>query len=96
VLELDSGHVAAAPSSRLNVGPRAIEAHVAGGDRVCVAIVSEDRERAFEIEHQVGRHRRSLRAKYDRHEQSCLGGSVMYSRERRSSSLLAADRSGSR
>ena len=31
-----------------------------------------------------------------RHEQSCLGGSVTYSRERRSSSWLAADTLGSR
>jgi hypothetical protein len=94
---------------------------------MCVAIVSEDRERAFEIEHQGGRHRRSEgRSTTDlnphvwpvgtlgvethtlihrgrphcslgqRHEQSCLGGSVMYSRERRSSSWQAADRLGSR
>ena len=41
------------------MGPRANEAHVAGGERVCAGIVSEDRERAFEIEHQGGRHRRN-------------------------------------
>src|SRR5439155_4001276 len=55
----DNGPVAAAPSSRRNVGLRAIEAHIAGGDRMCVAIVSEYRERAFEIEQHGGRHRRS-------------------------------------
>jgi hypothetical protein len=121
VLEFDNGRVAAAPSSRRNVGTRAIEAHAAGGERMGAAIVSEDRERAFEIEHQGGRHRRSdgrsttdlnphawpvgtlgvethalhtsrpRRSVGQRHEQSCPGGNVMYSCERRSSSLLAAD-----